>query len=166
ALATRRTPARLQAAEPAAHRGHGRGDDTVAEARAQCRAQITDAVGKAELDRLASGPVFTREQGFFWTLEPRAAAAFHEADEVLVDVPLQRLEPLHVVRVFRQERVEHGLVLAGNIEPTIDAELLHQLAKPERGADDPDGADDRGRIAEDLVTGTGDHVAAGGSDVL
>src|SRR5262249_58243223 len=112
----------------------------------------------------AGGTVFTGEQGFFWTLEPRAAAAFHEADEVLVDVPLQRLEPLHVLRVLRQERVEHSLVLARNIEPAIDAELLHQLGKAERGADDPDGADDRGRIAEDFVRDTGDHVAARGSD--
>src|SRR5262249_13321843 len=82
--------------------------------------KVADAVGKAELDRLAAGPVFTGEQGFFWTLEPRAAAALHQADKVLVDVPLQRLEPLHVLRVLRQERVEHSLVLAGNIEPAID----------------------------------------------
>src|SRR5262249_62128487 len=100
----RRTYARLQAAEPAAHGGHERGHDIVTEAGAQRRAQVANAVGKAEFDRLAAGPVFTGEQGFFWTLEPRAAAVFHEADEVLVDVPLQRLEPLHVLRVLRQER--------------------------------------------------------------
>src|SRR5262249_57676204 len=75
----RRTYARLQAAEPAAHRGHERGDDTVAEARAQRRAQVTDAVGKAELDRLAAGPVFTEEQGFFSPLEPRPPPSFHDA---------------------------------------------------------------------------------------
>src|SRR5262249_57537795 len=106
------------------------------------------------------------EKGFVWTLEPRRADAFHEGDEVLVDVLLQRLEPLHVLRVFRQERVEHGLVLTSNIEPTIDAELLHQLGKPERGADDPDGADDRGRVAEDPVTGTGDHLTPAATAVL
>src|SRR5215813_6621413 len=153
-------------AKPAARRRHERGDDIVAETRAQRRAQITDAVGKAELDRLAASPVFTGEQGFFWTLEPRAAAALHEADEVLVDVSLQRLEPLDVLQVLRQERVEHDLVLAGNIEPALDAELLHEPGKAERAANDPDGADDGGGIAEDLVSGAGDHVAAGGSDIL
>src|SRR5262249_5358352 len=161
----RRTYARLQAAEPAAHRRHERGDDIVAETRAQRRAQITDAVGKAELDRLATAPVFTGEQGFFWTLEPRSPAALHQANEVLMDFPLQRLEPLDVFRILRQERVEHGLVLAGHVEPAFDAELLHQLGKAERAADHSDGAENGGRIAEDPVPGAGDHVAAGGGDI-
>ena len=96
----------------------------------------------AELDGLAAAPVFTGEQGFFWTLEPRAPAALHKADEVLMDFPLQRLEPLDVLRLLRQERVEHGLVLTGDVEPALDAELLHQLGKAERAADHPDGAKD------------------------
>src|SRR5258708_35155669 len=101
----RGTHARLQATEPAARRRHERGDDIVAETRAQRRAQITDAVGKAEGDRLGAAPVFTGEQGFFWTLEPRASAAPHEADEVLMDLLLQRLEALYVLRLLPQERV-------------------------------------------------------------
>src|SRR5215813_14527383 len=129
-------------AKPAARRRHQRGDDIVAETRAQRRAQITDAVGKAELDRLAAAPVFTGEQGFFWTLEPRAPTALHQANEVFMDFPLQRLEPLDVFRVLRQERVEHGLVLARHIEPALDAELLHQLGKAERAPDHSDGAED------------------------
>src|SRR5512132_4046110 len=147
----RRIHARLHAAEPAARRGHEWGDDVLAEARAQRRPQVADAVGKAELDRLGAGPVFAGEQGLFGTLEPRTSAALHEVDEVLVDVPLQRLEPLDVLRILGKEWIEHGLVLAGNIKPALDAKLLHELGKAERAADDSDPADDGGRSAADLA---------------
>src|SRR6266480_2419906 len=161
-----RIHARLHATEPAARRSHEWGDDVLAEARAQRRTQVADAIGKAELDRLAAGPVFAGEQGLFGTLEPRTSAALHEVDEVLVDVPLLRLEPLDVLRILRKEWIAHGLVLAGNIKPAFDAELLHELGKAERAADDSDGAEDGGGIAEDLVTGADDHVAAGGGHIL
>jgi hypothetical protein len=36
----------------------------------------------------------------------------------------------------------------------------------ERAADHADGTDDRGRVADDLVSGARDHVAAGRRDVL
>src|SRR5262245_25591805 len=115
-----RIHARLHAPEPAAHRSHERGNDVLAETRAQRRPQVTDAVSKAELDRLAAGPVFAGEQSSFGALEPRTSAALHEINEVLMDVALQRLEPLDVLRILRKEWIEHGLVLAGNIKPAFD----------------------------------------------
>ena len=71
-----------------------------------------------------------------------------------------------VVGVFREERIEHRLVLARGIEPALDADLLDQLLKSERAADHADRAQDRRRIAEDLIARAGDHVAAGGRDIL
>src|SRR5262249_43385580 len=156
----------LNAAKPAARRGDKRSDDIVTEALTQRRTQVADAIGEAELDRPTASPVFAGEQGFFWTLEPRPAAALHELDEALVDVALQRLEPLHVLGILRKEWVEHGLVLAGNIKPAFDTEPVHQLGKTERATDDADRADDRGRIAENLVGGASDHIAAGGRNIL
>src|SRR5262249_40647682 len=156
----------LNAAKPAARRGDKRGDDIVTEARTQRRTQVADAIGEAELDRPTASPVFAGEQGFFWTLEPRPAASFHELDEVLVDVALQRLKPLDVLGVLRKEWIEHGLVLAGNIKPAFDTNPAHQLGKTERPTDNADGADDRGRIAENFVGGASDHIPAGGRDIL
>src|SRR4051794_35511233 len=164
AIKTRDT--RLHTAEPAARRSDQRGDDIITEALAQCGSQVADPVGQAELDRGVAGPVLPGEQGSFWALEPRATASLDQVDEALVDLTLHRLELLNVLWVLRQERVEHGLVLAGRIEPALDAELVHELGKTERAADHADGTDDRGRIANDLVRGAGDHVAARRRDIL
>src|SRR5262245_4108168 len=82
----------LHPAEPTARRSHQRGDDIIAEALAQCGSQVADAVGQAELDRGVAGPVLPGEQGFFWTLEPRATACLDQVDEALVDLPLHGLE--------------------------------------------------------------------------
>src|SRR6195256_3123624 len=162
----RRTHPRLHPAEPAAHRGYERGDDIVTEALAQRRTQVTDAVGDGELDRLAPGPKLAGEQVIFGTNEAGAAALLHQRNKILVNVPLHRLEPVHVVRLFRQERVEHGLALARSVEPPLDSKLLHQVDEAEGAAADPDPAHAGGGMADDLVGGAGDHVAAGGDDVL
>src|SRR5262245_20633326 len=161
-LETRRADARLHAPEPAARGRDERREHILAEARPQRRAQVADRVGKAELDRLAAGPVFAGEHGFFRAFEARPAAALDEIDETLVDLALHRLEPLDVLRLLRQERVEHSLMITGGVEPALDTELVDELGKAERAADHADGADDRGRVADDLVGGAGDHVAAGG----
>ena len=76
------------------------------------------------------------------------------------------LEPFDVVRILRQERIEHRLVLARSIKPALDADLGDQLVETERAADHADRADDRTRIGNDLVGGAGEHVAAGGGGVL
>src|SRR5262245_66295206 len=101
--------ARLHSAKPGARGGYERSDDLIAETRTQCRAQIADAVGEAELGRLAAGPVLAGEQGFFGTLEPSAAAALDERDELLVDVLLPRLTPLDLLRTSRKDRTAPGL---------------------------------------------------------
>src|SRR5207245_2666406 len=155
--------ARLHSANPATRGSDERSDDPIAETRPQRRAQISDAIRKTELGCLAAGPVFAGEQGLFGTLEPRSAAALDQRDELLVDFLLQRLEAVDVLRILRKERIEHGLVLAGNIKPALYSEFVHQLGKAEGTPDDSDRADDRGGIAEDLVGGASDHVAAGGS---
>ena len=77
-----------------------------------------------------------------------------------------RLQPLHVLGLLRQERIEHRLVLARGVEPPLDADLLDQLVEAERAADHADRADDGGCIGDDLVGRAGDHVAAGRRDIL
>ena len=111
---------------PLARRDHRR-QHLVAEARAQGRAQIADAVGEAERHGRFAGPVFAGEQEIVGALQPRAAALLHQRDEDRVDLALDRLQPRDVVGVFRQERIEHRLVLARRIEPALDADLLDQL---------------------------------------
>ena len=54
----------------------------------------------------------------------------------------------------------------GRVDAPLDADLAHQLDEAEAGGDDADRADDRGRVDDDLVAGAGDHVAAGGADIL
>src|SRR4029077_1709062 len=95
-----------------------------------------------------------------------AAARFYQRDETVVDFLLQFFQPRHVVRVLRQERIEHRFVLARRIDAALDAVFRDQLVEAERAADDTDRADDRMRIGDDLVAGAGDHVAAGGGGVL
>src|SRR5260370_35582061 len=99
-----RANSRPHATEQASFRDDQRSHYLVAEARPQRRAQVADAIGKTELDRLGSGPIFAGEQGFFRAFEPHPAALLHEVDEALVNFLLQRLEPLHVLGIFRQER--------------------------------------------------------------
>src|SRR5262249_61246276 len=68
--------------------------------------------------------------------------------------------------VSGQEWIEHRLVPAGGVEPTLDAEPLDRLLEAEGTADHADRTEDRRGIAENLVARTRDHVAAGGRDVL
>src|SRR5262249_7076394 len=95
-----------------------------------------------------------------------ASTTFDKLDEHHVDFTLQRFKPRNVVRLLRQEGIEHRLVLARGVQPPLDAEFLDQSAKAERPADHADRTDDRRWIADDLVARTGDHVAAGRRNVL
>ena len=99
-------------------------------------------------------------------LQPAAPALFDQRDEDAVDLALKRFHARDVFRVFRQERIQHRLVLAGGIEPALDADPFDQLLKSEGAADHADRAQDRGRIAENLVARTRDHIAARGRDIL
>src|SRR5271165_1152137 len=151
---------RLHAPEPAPRRRDQRGRHVDPEALAQRRTQIPNGVGKSEGDRLGTGPVLAGEQGLLRTLEARTAAFLYQLDEPFMDFPLHALEALHILRVLGQKRIEHRLVLAGGIEPSLDAELVDQLGETERTADHPNRADDRRWVANDLVRGAGNHVAA------
>ena len=57
-------------------------------------------------------------------------------------------------------------MFACRIEPALDTDLLDQLLEAKAAADHADRAEDRGRIAKNLVACTGDHVAAGCGDVF
>ena len=83
-----------------------------------------------------------------------------------MDLALKRLQARDIVAVLRQERIEHRFVLARRIKPALDPDLLDQFLEPEGAADHADRAQDRRRIAEDLVASAGDHVAAGRCDIL
>src|SRR5262245_12122982 len=130
--------ARSRTSEQAALRADQRHPDIVAEALAQHRTQIADAVGDAERHRLAASPKLPGEQVIFWAGEARAAARFHQRDEILVNFALHGFEPFHVLRLLRQERVEHGLAFARGIEAPLDANLLQQTRETKRAADHAD----------------------------
>ena len=112
-------------------------------------------------------PVFAGEQVVFAAVELAAAPRLHQLDEALVDSSLDRLQALDVLRVFRQERIEHRLVDRPTCRCRRSTPIFSiSLVKAERAADHADRADDRGRIGDDLVGRAGDHVAAGGRDIL
>src|SRR5207249_4535920 len=103
----------------------------VAITRTQRAAQIAERVNEPELKGAAAGPVLPGEQGFFWAVE-LAPSRLHEPDEVLMDILLQRLEPLDILGLFRQERIEHRLALTGSIEPPLDAQFVQQSVEAKR----------------------------------
>ena len=57
-------------------------------------------------------------------------------------------------------------MLARGVKAPLDAKPLDQLVEAERAANHADRAEDRGRIADDLVGGASDHVAPGGHDIF
>ena len=100
-------------------------------------------------------------------LQPRAAPARRtRSTKTSWMRRLELLQALDVLRILRPERVEHGLVAAGRVDPPLDAEPLDQPVEAEARRDHADRADDRGRVGEDLVARAGDHVAAGRRRVL
>ena len=104
-------------------------------------------IDQAEFAALAGRSRYSPENKVVFTaVELAAAARLHQIDEARVDFPLDRLEPRHVLGLLRQERIEHRLVLAGGVEPPLDADLLDQLGEAERAADHADRTDDRGRV--------------------
>src|SRR5262249_35502009 len=133
---------RARPAEQAALRPNERHLDVLAVALAQHRAQVAEAIGKAELDRSSPGPIFAREQVGFGARQPGTTALLHQRDEIVVNFALDRLEPLHVLRFLRQERIEHRLALARGVEAALDADLLDQPGEAERAADHADRSHD------------------------
>src|SRR5262249_49848481 len=158
--------ARLRAAKPAARRSNQGSDDLLAITLAQGGMQVADAIGEPERNGSLAGPVFAGEQSFFRTVQSGSAALLNEADEAFVNLALYGLEPFDVVRIFGQERIEHGLALAGSVEPALDTELFHQLGEAERTTDHSDRADNRVRITDDLFGGARNHIPAGSCQIL
>src|SRR5690606_7593463 len=122
----------------------------LAEAVAQHTAQLTQGVGKTELDCLGAGPELAAEQLVLRRLQALAAAVAHHLFEDLVEIILQRLDARHVVRILRAEGIENRLALAGGVDAPLDAELFHQPREAKALGDDADRADDRGRLDKDL----------------
>src|SRR6185437_15110218 len=114
----------------------------------------------------AAGEDVAVEERRLVALEPRAAAQADDVLEAAVDVALERLEALHPHLVLGEEGIEQRLALARRVEPAADAEAAQQLGEAEAAADDPDRAEDRGLLGEDLVAGEGQPIAARGGDVL
>ncbi len=83
-----------------------------------------------------------------------------------MDVGFQLLDALDVLGLFGEEGIEGRLVLAGGVDAALDAELAERFDEAEAGKDDADGADDGGRVGDDLVAGGGDEVAARGRSIL
>src|SRR5215469_17449537 len=115
---------RHAAAEKSALGGDQRRQHVLAEALAQDRTQVAQPIDQTVAERRLGSPILAREQGIFRARQARAAAPLDEADEGLVDLALERLEVRDVVRVLRQEWIEHHLLLARRIDPPLDAELM------------------------------------------
>src|SRR4029450_11336838 len=130
--------ARTQSSKQAALRCDHRRDDLIAEALAQHRAQFADCISKPKLDRRAAGPVLAGEQVSLGTCETGPTALLHQRDEVIMDLTLDQPEPLDLISLFRQERIEHRLALARRIDAALDAEFLQEPWKSERDAEASD----------------------------
>ena len=83
-----------------------------------------------------------------------------------VDLRLEALQPLDILRPLRAEGVEHALVVAGGMDPALDAVAGDEVVEAEGRRDHADRADDRVRIDVDAIGRRRQPVAARGRDVL
>src|SRR5581483_1975689 len=146
--------------------GYQRRKDFLAEALAQCRAQIAYTVGQAEFDRFSRRPEFSGKQRLVRSIELSRAARFDQIYEVRMDVLLDRLDTFDILRLLRKERIEHHLAVTGRVEPALDPKLVHQFVKTESSSDHSDRSDDGELVANDLVCSAGQHVASRSADIL
>src|SRR4029453_10998070 len=121
----------------------------LAKPRGQSRPKVPHRFPKSQLDRFPRRPEFARKQVGVGSVQPRPAALLYQRNEIFMDILLDRLQPLYVLGLLRKERIEHRLLVAGGIEPPLDAALLHQPVKAERGADHTNRADDREFVTDD-----------------
>jgi hypothetical protein len=112
--------------------------DLLSKSLAQYRPKIANAIGKPELDCLLCGPEFTREQRLVGAVEFRPAAFLHKRYEMFVDVLLDRLDPFYVVRLFRQEGIQHRLAVTRGVKPSFDTDFLDELVEAERSSNNAD----------------------------
>ncbi len=72
----------------------------------------------------------------------------------------------HLGRLFRLERIEHGLLVAGRMQAAFHPQLFDQALQAESARHHTDGTDDGGRIRIDFIGGAGQPVAARRGDVF
>ena len=75
-------------------------------------------------------------------------------------------QPLDILWLYRQKRVEQGFVRAGGIEPALDAEPIDQPGKAKAGADHADRSEKRGFLAKDFVAGERQPISARSRDIF
>ncbi len=80
---------------------------------------MADVVGEAGVDPGLPDPNLAGEEVVAG--EPCAPARLHLGDEVVVNLRLEPLQPRDVLRPLGAERVEQALVLAGGVDPALDA---------------------------------------------
>ena len=92
---------------------------------------------------------------------------FTRCDKPVVNIVLDRLQPLHVVRIFGQERIEHRPCARRRYRRAARCRVSSiALSRPNVAPTTPiePRIEDGSQI--DLVGRAGDHVAAGGADIL
>src|SRR5262245_37138977 len=133
---------------------------------AHLAAQIGDAIDEPVLKRLARRPEGAGEHFLLRAAQPAGPPGLDEADENVVHVALQLLEPQHILRPFWLEGIEGTLVLAGSVDAPFDAEALDEFVEAEARRNHTDRAHDRGGIGINFVARQGQEVAAGGGNIL
>ena len=115
----------------------------LAEEGAHLAANVGEAVDQAELQRAPARPELSGEEILASVGNLPSAPLFDEIDEGRMHVTLQRLDPLNILRLLGEERIERVLALAGGIDAPLDTDLGDQLVQAEGRRDDSDRADDR-----------------------
>src|SRR5436305_13908309 len=103
---------------------------------------MANAVDEAQIERLAPRPEGAGEQLAILALELAGAAIAYERLEGIVNLELDGLQALDVLRLFRLERVEDRLVLAGGMDAALDTDLFHCLDQTDTGHTDTHRSDD------------------------
>jgi len=73
---------------------------------------------------------------------------------------------LYVGGLFRAERVQHRLPVAGRMQAALNTQLGDQFGKAEAAGNDADGTDNGRRLGIDSVRRAGQPVAAGRADIF
>ena len=116
---------------------------------------------RPRVQRHAPGQDIAAEQGLVGRVDLAGAAAPHMLFEGVDGCPAaSAVSRATSDGFFRQKRVEQGFALPGGVEAPLDAEPLDQLVEAEARADDADRAEERGLLAEDLVAGERQPIAA------
>ena len=133
--------------------------DLVAVKRLQLRHQMRHAIGKAKLHRLSAHPDIGVEQVGF-RIQTLAPTVPDMVDERLMDRGLQRLQPLHILGLLRQERVGNTFRFARRDHPPFHPLPGHKVWEPERREDHPDRPHKGTCIHPDVIRSTSQPIPA------